>query len=188
MNRTMYEQICHEGGKRRPNDKLIEQLAYEYLSQFEPNKCLVEFELAQVVSVLALMYYRTNRYLQARSCLKLLHDRLKDQEYNEDAFQFSVLAHLYEDLADYEGLIKYCQLMLQKVDAYFAKELSKAEGHTALIFGLEDEPKEVPVWELIKEELENERGHLLRVTERAKKMLLDAGQCEEVLRANLAFP
>ena len=183
-----YDQIRHENCKQRPNDELIQNKAYEYLDQFDPRQFLAETKLADVVASLARSYYRSKRYLEASVCLRLLADRLKDQEYEEEAFQFFILRILYEDLGDYEGLVIFCQQMIGKVESYYAREIAKCEGLTTQIFGPPDAPiREVPTVEIIQEDLNRERGYLTLWIERAKETLLEVSRYEAMLRGLPAF-
>ena len=183
-----YDQIRHEGCKKYPDDGLIVNKAYEYFDHFDPHKFFAEVELAEVVASLARSYYRSKKYLEASVCLKLLADRLKDQEFNEDAYQFFILRILYEDLGDFEGLIIYCQEMIRKVEAFYAKEMAKVEGLTTRIFEAPDAPiREVPTAEIIQEDLDRERGYLMLWIERAKETLLEVSRCEAMLRGLPAF-
>ena len=183
-----YDQVMHESCKKRPNEEIINTQAFEYFDKFDSNEFLSEIHLAEVVASLARSYYRSGKYLEARVCIKLLSDRLKDQEYDQDAFQFFILSILYEDLGDFENLIIFCQEMIPKVEAYYAREIAKAGDSVTHFYGDPDEqPAHVPTAQIIQEDLDKERGYLNRWIERAKAALSEAINCERMLKSLPAF-
>jgi tetratricopeptide (TPR) repeat protein len=183
-----YDQVMHESWKKRPNEELIKTQAFEYFDKFDSNESLSEIHLAEVVASLARSYYRSGKCLEARVCIKLLSDRLKDQEYDEDAFQFFILRLLYEDLGDFENLIIFCQEMIFKVEAYYAREAVKAGDSVTRFYCDADElPTEIPTIQLIQEDLDKERGYLYRWIEKGKSALSEAINCEVMLRSLPAF-
>ncbi|MBX9877231.1 MAG: hypothetical protein K2Y22_02125 [Candidatus Obscuribacterales bacterium] len=183
-----YDQVMHENCKKRPNEEIIKTQAFEYFDKFDPNNSLSEIYLADVVASLARSYYRSGRYLEARVCIKLLSDRLKDQEYHEEAFQFFILRILYEDLGDFENLIIFCQEMIHKVEAYYAREAVNAgDSVTRFYCGADELPTEIPTIQIIQEDLDKERGYLNRWIEKAKAALSEAINCEVMLKNMPAF-
>lgn len=183
-----YDQIMHESWKKRPNEEIIKTQAFEYFDQFDPNHSLSEINLADVVASLARSYYRSGKYLEAQVCIKLLSDRLKDQEYHEEAFQFFILRLLYEDLGDFENLIIFCQEMILKVEDYYAREaVSAGDSVTRFYCGADEQPTEIPTIQIIQEDLDKERGYLNRWIEKAKAALSEAINCEVMLKSLPAF-
>ena len=170
--------IKAEDEKEIPDYRRLEKLVGKFIDNADPDTYCIDFYVAEAMYILTKAYILNNKQDKGRASLAQLYNFVQNAK-SENSPQVTYLYHLFDELPDYAGLIKYCDYLLPIVEDYYAREI-KERGHVTYIIGMP--PKEKRRADVLNADLEIMRDRIARFRTKAQVAMQEIRTPDDLLR------
>ncbi len=172
--------IKAEDEKEIPNYKHLEKLVGNFIESADPDTYCIDFYVAEAMYILTRAYILNNEQGKAKTTLAQLYDFVRNAE-SENSPQATYLYHLFDELHDYSGLIKYCDYLLPVVEQYYATEI-KERGGVIYKIGIPPNQKEQRRADVLTADLEIMKERIARFRNKAQQAISEIQAAENLIR------